>query len=41
MIAHTGFLIFGRPVLFGKKEEELEEYFEEDGISEDNTLSVG
>jgi tRNA (adenine57-N1/adenine58-N1)-methyltransferase catalytic subunit len=41
MIAHTGFLIFGRPVLFGKKEEEIEEYFEEDGISEDNTLSVG
>ena len=41
MIAHTGFLIFGRPVLFGLKQEENDEYSEEDGISEDNTLSVG
>jgi tRNA (adenine57-N1/adenine58-N1)-methyltransferase len=41
MIAHTGFLIFGRPVLFGKKEEEIEEFFEEEGDLEDNILSVG
>lgn len=41
MIAHTGFLIFGRPVLFGKKEEDTEEFSEEDSTSEENILSVG